>query len=213
VVSNNDELSLRVRRKIPAHPLKRALAFPFYNGAAGGLTWIVLLAGITFLVTCKLLNLPKPWFATFATLDEDKLYDFQVMAGAVVLYALAYALTALFLHRQFIGRRSPRLAGVLTVMLPAAWALVPNLVYFFLNQLSWKSVEQSQLGNMFNIFVVRENNQKQAHLVCAGVLLLLMLALNARWFARQLHQFRPLQRTVQPPKFTETAAPLTPAVE
>ncbi|HET7626166.1 MAG TPA: hypothetical protein VFM25_12965, partial [Verrucomicrobiae bacterium] len=37
IVSNHDELSVRVRRAIPQNPAKRALAFLFFNGAAGGL--------------------------------------------------------------------------------------------------------------------------------------------------------------------------------
>jgi hypothetical protein len=213
VVSNNDELSFRVRRKIPAAPLKRAVAFLFYNGAAGGLTWIVLLAGTTYYVTRAFLHMPNPGSAAFGNLDPEQRRDFEIMTGAVVLYSLSYALAALFIHRQFIGRRSPRLAGVLAILIPAAWALVPNLVYFFLNRLSWKSVEESQLGNMFNVFIVKESSQKLAHVVCAAILLLLMLALNAKWFVRQLQHFRPLDRSAPPPKLAATAAPLSTAVE
>ena len=40
-VSNSDQLSLRVRRDHPGvASTKRALAFLFFNGAAGGLIWV-----------------------------------------------------------------------------------------------------------------------------------------------------------------------------
>jgi hypothetical protein len=40
-----------------------------------------------------------------------------------------------------------------------------------------------------------------------------MLALNAKWFVRQLQHFRPLDRSAPPPKLAATAAPLSTAVE
>jgi hypothetical protein len=48
IVSNNDTLSVRVQRTIPERLPLRALAFVFYNGAAGGLVWAALILGATF---------------------------------------------------------------------------------------------------------------------------------------------------------------------
>ncbi len=109
-------------------------------------------------------------FTRYSGLSGDDLRDFDVQCGAVLLYALAYALAALLIHRQFLGRRTPRLAGVFALLLPAAWALVPNIVLFFVNKLSWESVERNQLGNMFNVFIVKNSGAEGCPLRFAAIL-------------------------------------------
>ena len=62
-----------------------------------------------------------------------------------------------------MSRRPPKLAGLIAVLLAGAWALAPSIVLFFLNQLSWKSVEGLQLGNIFNVFSLRDDDQRVYH--------------------------------------------------
>jgi hypothetical protein len=204
IISNHDTLSLRVRRDIPLTSGKRALAFLFYNGAAGGLIWLVLLIGLTFMGAFGLQHLNTlPFGSTslhsFSTLEAEDLFNTEMMTGTVLLYGLAYGLTALFLHRRFFRGRSPKVAGILAVLLPGAWAIIPNLLYFFLNRLSWSRLEQCQLGNIFNVFVVKDIGQKQMHLVCALAWLVIIVVLNARWFILQAKAFQPLHRHAEPP--------------
>jgi hypothetical protein len=205
IISNHDHLSLRVRARIPAHPLKRAFAFLFFNGAAGGLVWVALLTGTTFLITS--------WFlrrAGFSSMTPPDSNDFIVSAGAFLLYVFAYALTGLFVHRRFFSRRPPKLAGVFAVLIPAAWAFVPNMLLFFLNRLSWASIERLQPGNVANLFIVKDERAKAEHLICAAAWVLLMLVLNAKWFTRQVKCFQPLDRR-QPPQISGTVASLSPS--
>jgi hypothetical protein len=185
-ISNSDHISLRVRRAIPQAGLKRALAFVFFNGAAGGLVWVATILVATIILTAQLmLAFPKSvsapsegghWLAT------------------TTAYAFAYALTALFIHRKVLARRPPKLAGLLAVLLVAFWALAPSVALFFLNQLSWKSVEGLQLGNVFNISSLRNDGQRIYHLYFAFGWLLVMLVINATWFLRQVKNFQPLVR-------------------
>ncbi len=105
-------------------------------------------------------------------------------------YAFAYALTALFIHRKFLSKRPPKLAGLLAVLLAAAWAIVPSIVLFFLNQLSWKSVEGLQLGNVFNVVSLRDDSQRLYHLYFAFGWLLVMIVINAKWFLQQVKNFQ-----------------------
>jgi hypothetical protein len=184
VISNRDELSLRIRRQIPGNPLKRALAFLFFNGAAGGLVWIALLAGATYFATSAVIHWPR------ITTYPDQYYSMEMNGSATVLYAFAYALTALWVHRQFFAGQSPKWAGLLSVVLPGVWAIVPFLAFFTFNRLTWRTVETSQLGNVFNVFFVRDAH-KLNHVVCGVIWVFLMLLLNARWFARQARQFKP----------------------
>lgn len=206
IVSNNDILSLRVQRTIPERLPARSLAFLFYNGAAGGLVWAALILGITFAVMWAMLNSHR-FASTLATED----FDSAVYSLAPSLcYALDYALVGLFLHRKFLARRPAKLAGIFTVIVPAAWALLPVLFFFFLNRLSTRDLEHIQLGNVFNIFVVGLKAQKQEHLLFAGGWLVLMLALNFTWFLQQMKNFQPLRRTKPAPTAVD-APPVIPA--
>ena len=120
--------------------------------------------------------------------DEDK-----TTSLIVATYAFDYALTSLFIQRRFLPRRPPKLAGLLTVLLAGSWAIAPAIVLFFLNKLSWKAFEGLQLGNVFNVFSNREAGQLLYHLYFAGGWLGVAGILNARWFARQWQNFRPLE--------------------
>jgi hypothetical protein len=188
-ISNSDLISLRVRRDIPKSRLKRAVAFIFFNGAAGGLIWVALISVLTFFVA----NI-WPAGAAFSSADKDSFSEFY---STTMAYAFAYALMALFIHRKFLARRPPKLAGLLAVMLAAVWALAPSIILFFLNRLSWKSIEGLQLGNIFNVTSLRDNNQRIYHLYFAFGWLLVMLVINAKWFIRQGKNFQPLAHLTQ----------------
>jgi hypothetical protein len=189
-ISNSDEISLRVRRTIPKSGLKRALAFVFFNGAAGGLLWAVLILVATYFVTKEVtLLFPK----SMTPSDEGRHWFATTTA-----YAFAYALAALFIHRKFLPKRPPKLAGVLAVLLAGAWAIVPSIILFFLNQLSWKSVEGLQLGNIFNVFSLRDDDQRLYHLYFAFGWLLVMMVINAKWFLQQVKKFRPPPASAPP---------------
>lgn len=212
VVSNNDALSVRVQRTVPEKLPLRALAFLFYNGAAGGLLWAALILGTTFiamwllLTTHLLTNHPLT-----SALSGDDLYAALYSSAAAICYAFDYALVGLFLHRKFLARRPAKLAGIFAVIVPAAWSLLPVLFFFFLNRLSTRDLEHIQLGNLFNIFVVGLKPQKQEHLLFAGGWLVLMVALNFTWFARQVKNFQPLRRTRPAVATADVPPPVIPA--
>ena len=198
VVSNRDQLSPRVRRAIPANPIGRRLAFFFYNGAAGGLLWVAGLALLTFAsVQICWAVWPARHGAVRIGQPVTEWRQFQEVTVAAMFYGFDYALTALFLHRQFLSRRTPKLAGVLTLLIPGALATVPPFVLFLINRLTWASMDHMQLGNVFNLFTVAEA-QQWPHLIFAAGWLLVALALNARWFWRQLQHFRRLEPAAPP---------------
>jgi hypothetical protein len=199
IVSNQDVLSRRVQRTVPGSGARRALAFLFYNGAAGGLVWAAVLSGVTYVGIFSALVI-GPFTST---LSGEQLETFLVSSAAAMLYGFDYALTGLLLHRKFLPRKSPRLAGILAVLLPGAWALTPIIFFFFLDRLSLHVVERIQPGNLFNVFSVTENAQRLVHLEWAAAWLVLMLVLNAKWFFRQVRNFQPWRRTTAPPVATE----------
>jgi hypothetical protein len=197
VISNHDQLSHRVRRAIPFSRLKRALAFLFFNGAAGGLLWVFLLAATTLGAVLYILDRSAVapgvvWFAPHPIMEPHEVREFMLTTSAILCYAFAYALLALFIHRRFLSKRPPKIAGVLAVLLPGAWAIVPNLALFFSNRLSWNSLSELQLGNVFNLLMVPSNSLRWQHLVFSFVFLMVTLLLNVPWFLRQVHNFTPV---------------------
>jgi hypothetical protein len=202
-ISNHDQLSLRVRRTIPRSGPLRLLAFFFYNGAAGGLLWIAGLSLVTYGGTVAWEYRYWGWSPSpglppsmGGRTTTDSLPDFiPVMA----FYFFAYALFALFIHRRFLPRYAPKITGVLAIFITAITALGPNIVLFFLNQLSWQTAEHLQLGNAFNLMSQHDAVLLLCHLIFSLGLLLLAGLLNARWFFAQWQNFRPPAATPVPP--------------
>ena len=193
-ISNADPLSLRVKRTIPTALVKRFCAFIFYNGAAGGILWVFVIFVLTYALSVTIEN-------TYPALAYSSFF-FHAGNGVILTtaaYIFAYCLTALFIHRRWLSRRPPKLAGLLAVLLAAVMAVAPSIFLFFINKLSWTSVEGLQLGNVFNLFTLREDEQKLYHQYFACGWLGVMLLLNARWFLRQWKNFRPLQNLEKPP--------------
>lgn len=195
IVSNQDVLSRRVQRTIPPPGPRRWLAFLYYNGAAGGLLWLALLNILTYGTTYFILK--AGYFGS--TMTPGDLKPLMLTWGAVSLYGFDYALTGLFLHRTFLRHKSPKLAGILAVIIPGVWAVAPVIFLFFLNQLTTHVLEHTQPGNLFNIFSVNDDSQRGMHLDFAFGWLLVMLLLNGRWFVRQAKSFEPFQRPVPAP--------------
>jgi len=182
-VSNSDQLSLRVRWRIPQSGFRRVLAFVFFNGAAGGLIWVGIILALTGFATQTVMTMfPSPAFSVPS--------GFGQWFITISAYAFAYALSALFIHRQFLPKRPPKFAGLIAILIPSLMALVPSVVMFFLNRLTWNSLEGLQLGNVFNLLALREDYQRDFHLYFAVAWLAVMMALNATWFFRQVNNFQ-----------------------
>jgi len=186
-VSNSDQLSRRVQRRIPPSRARRIPAFIFFNGAAGGLVWVAGILALTWLVTGGIMALEGTWFPKSSGLAVEDRPWFVATAA----YAFAYALLGLFIHRTFLPARPPKIAGLLAVLFAGLCAIAPCIVLFLFNRLSWKSVDGLQLGNIFNIFFLRENDHRSYHTWCALAGLAVMVLLNAKWFWRRVNNFRP----------------------
>ncbi len=182
-ISNADELSLRVRRTIPRAHWKRWLAFLFYNGAAGGLLWAAGILGTTGAVMTSVLEF-------LPTSGGPSTHD-MAWYLIIVVYAFAYALTAVFIHRQFMPHRPPKVTGLLVLLLVSGWAIAPSIFLFFVNQLSWRAEERFQPGNVFNLFSTHGDEYQPWHLAVATGWLVVIGLVNAKWFLRQVSQFTP----------------------
>jgi hypothetical protein len=199
VIANQDRLSPRVLRDVPQNPAQRRLAFLFFNGAAGGLLWVVLLAVLTGALAfgCLLYFEAGGSRRSGITTDAD-VTKFITIFVSVASYALAYALAGLFVHRRFLPHRSPKFAAIFALILAGGWAILPSVVLFFANHLSWSTLEKFQPGNLFNVFSLKDSGDQMLHVWCSAAFLLVALLLNARWFAAQWKNFRPLEPRADP---------------
>lgn len=186
-ISNSDQLSRRVRRRIPRLWAGRIPAFLFFNGAAGGLVWVALILALTYGVTQGVMALNGTWFPkAIIPVDEDKHWFVATTA-----YAFAYALTALFIHRKFLPKIAPKITGLIAILLMGLWAIAPSILLFIVNRLSWKAAEGLQLGNIFNVFYLRNDEHSYYHTWFALAWLAVMTLINAKWFWTQVKNFRP----------------------
>ncbi|MEN9576183.1 MAG: hypothetical protein RL514_4038 [Verrucomicrobiota bacterium] len=217
-VSEGDDVSVRIRRTIPPSSSRRALAFFFYSGSAGGLAWTVLLGVASALLASFLLDGGLLASLAMTTVGRGATHfipwsDMGEMVSVQItlfLYALAYCLYGLFIHRRFQPHRPAIFAGLCSIALPALWAIVPNLVLFFLNKLSWDGLQERQLGNIFNVFAMKDRSFVADHQMCALLMVAVGVCLNLGWFLAQRRAFVPLVRdaTAVPPT-TATPPPLS----
>ena len=189
-VCSRDQRSLRVRQAIPANPLRRFLAYLFYNGPDNGIAWSAAIGLLTLFIGFGANHLHLLHSSVHSSLNN---YDeiLNVCSG-MFLYLLAYALTAVWFQRRFLGNVSTKFASVIFLLMPPLLFLIPTLLFFFVNGLSWVFMDERQLGSLFNLLVneVQENHMLE-HLLFAGGWLILILLLNARWLIRQIQDFKP----------------------
>lgn len=205
--AEGDDQSVRIRRTIPESASRRGLAFFFYSSSAGGLAWAVVLAVGTMVLSWLVLegglfdSLLVVWRAGGTVHARGSLGDaegYTRFLSTIILYALSYVLLGLFIHRRFQPHRPPIFAAMIAVALPALWAVVPNLVLFFLNKLSWDALQERQLGNIFNVFAMKDRGGIVDHQLCALLMVAVGVALNLKWFLAQRAAFQPLRREAQP---------------
>ena len=211
-IAEGDDQSIRIRRTIPGAGPKRGLAFFFYSGSASGLAWAVVLAAATMVLAWLLLETSVLDLLTSSSSGRGSRWgaseDYVRYLSTLILYSLAYALFGLFIHRRFQPHRPPIFAAMAAVALPALWAIVPNLVLFFFNKLSWDALQERQLGSIFNVFAMKDQSFIVDHQLCALVLAAIGVGLNLKWFLAQRAVFQPLPREAIPMNEVKAPPPL-----
>ncbi len=193
-VSEGDELSIRVRRTIPENPFKQVIAFVFYSGAAGGLVWIIGMSVLTVLGGWAMVELIPEYSTSAATRMGRFNPDLLPFTITLYLYALAYCLFGLLIHRRWFSHRPGIFAGMFALLLPALWVIIPNLVLFFANRFSWEAMGRKQLGNPMNLASRNAITFLDAHLLCAAIMVFVAGILVLPWFIRRVKAFKPYRR-------------------
>jgi hypothetical protein len=187
-VSERGVPGVRVRMKIPQNILLRPLAFLFYSGAAGGTLWACLLILLTALG-----NAIWNQFTTrqFPGMDMLSYLEQTIRSSGVAMYIIAYALTGLFVRRKFFPRVNPIIGGLTMLLIPALWAIVPNVVLFFMDRLNQLDSRSVQLGDILNLLYTRSKTGPLDHLMFASVWAAVMFFANLPWFLKSFRDFQP----------------------
>ena len=183
----------RVARTIPSNPLRRALAFLFYSGNAGGVLWSILF----YIATIALYFLMH----SFTSVSVD------ITRGLVdaALCILAYALTATLVRRKLLSRVPPRVTWAIALCLFVLLALLPGLLALAIEAQSRQLGELMQVATFANPFPM---SSRSGELRDFRTIFLLMwaglaFALNLRSMAQQIARFRRLQvKPAEPPDWT-----------
>lgn len=184
-ISAPDQMSARVARSVPPSVPRRLVTFFFYSGSANGLAWSTLLLLLTML-TIRELN---DWLPGKSPIDGR-----EEMAGFAG-YCVAYALTALFVQRQFLARRWPvGRTWFVALCLMLIGALLPMVVGFLLSPEDFARDTDNWRWLMLNPFSPFENSTKDFTIPFGLCWAGLSLVLACRWGWRQARAFTPAGR-------------------
>lgn len=205
-ISERDSLGPRVIRDIPKRFLLRIPAFLLYSGSAGGLIFstIGLAVSVIWVVVWREVLPDRSWGTmlgftssswTTKRIGIEEVWSIALIAG----YTYCYCMTAVAVRRLF--RITPshfNLTLLIVVILFLMGRIIPVLLYDFLYPNS-QTLDQD-IGFFFTSpieiiyrprgFVTKINeNYLPALLLLAWAVTITLL--NARWFLRQIKNFRP----------------------
>ncbi len=188
-----DYLSVRVRREIPRHPLRRAVAFLFFNGALGGIALCCLMGfGGLLIVGASILAWPVLTGGSAHANDWHEVWQGYSVIG---LYHLAYCLMALWVHRALIPKRSalwPRLFVLVIILIPYFAAFV---IYFLFTQ---DFMEDAFIPGIaltsFSPIAFYDQQEVLIHLATAFALAGIAFTFNFRWMYGRIKEFKPYER-------------------
>jgi hypothetical protein len=195
-----DKLGPRVKRTIPRMFGKRARAFLFYSGSAGGITWATTMVALT-LVMRVLWNLTSP--PNWIWHDDPNWFLGTILPVAGLgAFAFAYAATAIILRTSFMPGRRTTWAWAFMILIVAA-SLIPVFVGALVLSRTSRYFELGPLYMLTPIALTdRYRECRPEAIMIAFVWAIIAGSLCRSWFVTQVRAFRRLE-PVEP---VETAA-------
>jgi hypothetical protein len=194
-VSEREAWGPRLQRRIPAPLVRRAFAFLWTTGSAGGLLWTSLLMLLTLAIGYGTSWISPPSSSSVSRADTENFRTGLTIFAGVVLYVLAYTLTAALLRRllRALGVAYPIGATwVLALLLGVLGTLGPYVVAFFIYYTRGASeVFQERFWMVTNPILLGDNTHRTDRVVFAAVWAGLALAVSSPWLVRQLRNFHP----------------------
>ncbi|AMV26560.1 hypothetical protein VT84_19325 [Gemmata sp. SH-PL17] len=193
-----DEWGARVARRIPRRAVLRAPAFFLYSGAAGGLAFGVIGAGLTALVLAGwYLVVPPPYAGMGAPERETAPLLTAVLIAA---YAYCYSLTAIVLRRAVSGSgfRSGY-TWIITALLFGIGCTLPYIARFAFFERTYYYTDDYIALYLTNPVVMIgdavSSSSSGGHVALTGFFLVawagVVTLANVTWLAKQVMNFRP----------------------
>lgn len=198
-VGERDQWGPRISRTIPLSEIKRALAFVFYSGGAGGALLATILAVATIVVWIWGAHWISLSLSSYASSPSDRMLFTRWLAQGFFCIA-AYALTALWLRRMVLHRVPARATWAIGLVLFLILSIAPPSIAFLVAGADSGDHEQFWLTSLANPFPVRDANDNP--LVRGSFLAVwigIVLAGNGPWFIAQVRRFRPNRSANDPP--------------
>jgi hypothetical protein len=201
-INEREHWSPRVARTIPRRWWLRLPAFFFYSGSAGGVAFSAVMIGLTLLAMAAWALAAGPFFPTGRRPPD--LEAFAEILAAMGLYTFCYAMTAVWIRNLVPGGRiRPIQTWAVLLALVGVGSITPYLVLFLLDLQSVR-FQNDALWTISNPFVsvmwVADSRGRSTFNWGAETILpfveiwaIVMMAVNFRWFLRQVRQFRPYQ--------------------
>ena len=196
-IGEREEWGPRIARTIPERPLRRAVAFLFFSGAAGGILWTLLFFGLTLLAFYE-----AAWVLPSATLRNHR--DVLTSLAESVLCIVGYTMTALLIRRTLLANRvQPRMTWTLALLLLVLLAVVPPIVFFAMFAETDTFLTNFMYATIANPFpMLGSARTADVRLPFASAWAMLATLTNLGWGLAQWHRFRRRVAAVR----TETAA-------
>jgi hypothetical protein len=197
-VNEREQWSARVARRIPRSKLLRPLAFLFYSGSAGGLTFGALFFALSLLAV-PLWELWNP--AMGGTREADVVLETVLVGG---LYTFCYALLAVLVRSYLCGGRV-KIAHtwVLWLTLVGVGSALPYIIDFivYYNDYGYRPSEidpwllPSPFAATLDVAYANRHGWSRGFesrgLVFGAVWAVVMVLASVPWYFRQVRRFHP----------------------
>ena len=175
-VSERDRLGARVRQAIPHSRSRRAFAFLFYSGSAGGFIWASIGIVMTFVVGSIAAS------ASFRTAFNSKFESQLLRAGFMSFNSWIAAAGAVLIHRGLLKNRVSR---VHTWLISLGIEVSTGLLW------SMYMISAGSHLVSFN-FAGMSKFREDPPIAAAAVIAAFMVSLCLPWIFRQTAAFKPL---------------------
>jgi len=199
-VSEREVIGPRLRRSIPRNRLLRVGAFLLYSGAAGGVVFCLVLMDATVMGALCVQPLTRGF------MGHSEFWEMIEGLAGFGLYMVCYALTALLVRRAVPWRRlAPSRTWAVALVIFGVMMIIPVVAMLFVMQRPPYRMEEHWGWYLFTPIMLFDDETRGTGLVFSMLWAAVMLLLSLPWLARQIRQFRPLERGV--PEKTATELP------
>lgn len=200
--SEREVFGPRLRRGIPRSRLLRIPAFFLYSGAAGGLLWIQVLAGLTLLGAYFAHGYLSDTLAGHGRLSGWGGYDpfpayWLERFGSSAMWVSGYLLLAVVICRRVTKTKNgAAVTGVVGLLIIAIACVVPMLIAFAMDPNRWERnivfwLTLNPFGPIFCEDADWTDTYGSVVFVLSMVFFAVMQLVNVPWYVRQIRAFTP----------------------